>query len=258
MQQSFMTLVAIPLVCIGLAAHSYADGLITKLPADGTWAAYDVMTTNVHRDGSRTESTGTLTVRSIGRTRISRKEYRWLEFEHSWEQEPTDGVSRRYHSSIQKVAIDESVFSTDTNPTTGILTGFVSKTSADEKPIKWEYARFNILKPELGSKSGFGPLDYYTRVPFDHATDIGRKTITVAGETLDCIGIEQSETTHKLGTTRQNVTTAAYRRWSSDNTPFGVVNYHFEILRMDGTSFEQQLTLKSTGENAITSLPNAK
>ena len=258
MQRAFLRLIVFSLFSISLTAGLYADGLIRRLPADQTWASYDVATTIIHQDGSRTDSTGTLVVRSVGKTRINGREYRWLEFEHSWEQEPTENNAHRYHSSIQKVAIDQSVFSKNTHSTSGILTGFGSKTSAVEKPKKWEYARFHILKPGVGSKSGLGPLDYYAHAPFNHATEIGRKKITVAGETLDCIGIEQSETTHKLGGNRQNVTTTAYRQWASDDTPFGVVNYQFEVLRMDGTSFEQHLTLRSIGENAKTSLPNAK
>ena len=242
----------------GLPAQASADGLIRTLPPDGTWVCFDVKTTIVHEDGRRTHSEGTLTVRSVGRSKINGKQYRWLEFEHSWEQPPSTEVPRKFHSSIQKVAFDESVFMTNTTPTTGILTGFASKTSADKRPDEWKYNPFHILKPGLGSKSGLGLLVYYTRAPFDRTTNIGSKKIPVLGESLDCTGIEQSETNHKLGVSRQEVRTAAYRQWSNDSAPFGVVDYHFEILRMDGTSFEQKLNLKSTGNNAVTSLPNAK
>lgn len=258
MRRSVFSMVFVLLLAVVVSAHTHGDGLITKLPDDGTWASYDVATTIVHPDGSRTSSTGILVVRSVGKTSINNRGYRWLEFEHSWEEESGDKTVPRYHCSIQKFAIDQSGVSNSINPTMGILTGFESKTSANEEPKNWEFSRFKIMKPGLGSKSGLGLLDYYIRAPFDHATEIGRKKIAVAGEPLECIGVEQSTTTHKLGNKRQDVTTTASRQWANDSTPFGVVSYQFEVLRMDGSSFEQHLTLQSTGENAITSLPNAK
>ena len=54
----------------------------------------------------------------------------------------------------------------------GILAGIGAKTSADEKPEKWEHSRVHTLKPGLGSVCGFGALDCYLHATFGQATQI--------------------------------------------------------------------------------------
>ena len=236
----------------------HAHGLIKSLPADGTWASYDVETTITDKNGFRTSSTGTLMVRSVGKVEIDGKACRWLEFEHSWQQEVTEQNPRKFHSSITKIAIDESAFSKVTDPTEGIVAGYCDKTSAGQKPENWKYTRLQKVERGRGSTTGYGALDYYIRAPFNHPTNIDNKMITVGDKTLDCSGLEHSETTHKLGANKNSVTTTAFRQWTNNETPFGVVRYHFERIQMDGTSFNQQLTLKSIGKNANAAIPNVK
>lgn len=115
-----------------------------------------------------------------------------------------------------------------------------------------------MLKPGLGSISGRGALDNYLRSPFARPNDLGHKTITVGGAAIDCTGIEVSETNHKIGAARTSISTTAYRQWANDEPLFGVVQYHFEQVRMDGTSFNQRLTLTKSGESAVTALPDSK
>ncbi len=242
--------VAFSLIAAGIASTVHADGLIKKLPPTGHWSTYEVVTSITHEDGTRTDSTGILIVRALGQIKIDNKTCRWLEFEFNWEQEPTKKVPPRFHSSVQKIAIDESVFANNSDPIKGILAGFGANRSAHEKPEKWSYQRPHVLRPGLGSMSGFGALDHYLRLPFDHSVKLGTKMIDVGDSTVECIGIESDDTSHKIST--------AYRQWACNDADFGVVKYQFEELGMDGTSFSQELTLKESGENAESSLPDQK
>ena len=258
MQRFSITLIAFSVLAIGSNAALHADGLIKTLPKDGTWASYAVETTITHKDGSQTSSTGTLTVRSVGTAEIDGKACRWLEFEHSWQQEPTEKNSSRFHSSITKIAIDESAFAKNTEPATFILAGYCDKTSADQEPERWKYPRVRKVQAGKGSVTGYGALDQYIRAPFDNPTEIDGQKIAVGGKNFECNGIEASETTHKLGDIPNSITTTAFRQWTNSETPFGTAMYHFETVRMGRTCFNQKLTLTTTGVNAKTSIASVK
>ena len=240
------------------SSASGVDGLIKKLPEDGTWASYDVETSITQADGRHNTTTGTLTVRSVGKVEIDGRSCRWLEFEHCWHQKKSETMESRFHCSITKIAIDETVFSKNSDPTKGIVAGYSGKTSSKQQREKWKYNNVHKVKPGVGSATGYGAVDHYIRQPFSHPTNIKDKTIVVGDKTFVCSGIEQSETSHKLGVNKNGVSTMAYRQWVNDKTPFGVVRYHYERLRMDGSMFNQRLTLKSTGKNAKSSIPEAK
>lgn len=252
------TLIAFATLTFGSFDSLHADGLIKVLPEDGTWASYAIETTITHKDGSKTNSTGTLTVRSVGKAEIEGKACRWLEFEHSWEQNPTELNPRRFHSSITKIAIDEATFSKNADPVEGIIAGYCDKASADQKPDKWNYTRVRKVERGNGSETGYGALDYYVRAPFEHPSEIDNQTITVGDKELECKGIEESETTHQLGVERNSIATTAFQQWTNSEAPFGTVRYNFERIKMDGTTFNQVLVLKTTGMNAKTSLASVK
>lgn len=253
-----MTLIAFSVFAFSSSASLIADGLIKKIPKDGPWATYAVETTITHEDGSQTSSNGTLTVRSVGTTIIDDTTCRWLEFELSWQQEVTVKIPRGFHSSVTKIAIPESAFLKNADSAQEIRAGFSAKTSSDVKRKEWNYPRVREVVAGRGSSSGYGVLDQYVRAPFGQATQIADKTIEVGGKAFNCSGLEHSETTHKLGASRNTVTTTDFRQWANDKTPFGTVRYHFERLRMNGEGFSQELTLEATGSNAKTSLPSVK
>jgi hypothetical protein len=96
---------------------------------------------------------------------------------------------------------------------------------------------------------------YYLHLPLDCSVDSGREKIDLGDSTLDCIGLESADTIHKTGSDKHTVSSTAYRQWACDETNFGVVKYDFERLGLDGTSFSQKLTLKESGENTESSLP---
>lgn len=134
MRRLLAALVVVPLFGSVLASSSYSDGLIRKLPPPGHWASYDVVTSITHADGSQTNTTGTLVVKSLNQVKIDGKTRRWLEFELSWKQDPTDLMPQGFHSSLTKIAVDESVFDGKSDPTKGILRGYGAKVSS-EHPV---------------------------------------------------------------------------------------------------------------------------
>ncbi len=258
MNRHLVAILVFLLLAVSLTVDSHADGLIQKLPPTGHWSSYDVDTSITHTDGSQTNTTGILIVRALHSIERDGKHCRWIEFELDWEEKPKKENDRRFHSSITKVAVDESVFANHTDPIKGILAGFGANTSADVQPIKWTYQHPHALRPGLGSASGFGVVDHYLRSPFKCVTDLGREQIDVGDSTFECTGIETGETNHKIGSNAKSIISTAYRQWTCDKADFGVVKYHFERMAMDGVSFSQELRLKDFGDGAVSSLPGSQ
>ena len=67
------------IVAGSFASESRADGLILKLPPDGSWVRYDL--TAVVAEQPRAGISGTLTLRSVGRETVQEKPCRWIEVE---------------------------------------------------------------------------------------------------------------------------------------------------------------------------------
>lgn len=250
-------LVVFSMLVAGLTAHASADGLIKKLPEPGHWASYKVTTTIDEK--SVTSSTGVFTIKALGKTVIDDKPCRWVEFEFTWEEHNwNDPVAPRlrFHSSVTKIAIEESAFTKYENPIKGVVSAFSTKSSSNELPKKWVYHTPDALKPGKGSVSGYGMLDQCLRAPFNSPDKLGNKQIYVGQDELKCTGIECSESTHKIGGNKNSVVTTAFRQWTCDETLFGVVEFEYDKLEFDGISFRQRLVLNDSGKNAESSLPN--
>lgn len=259
MRRISLMLVVSSMFVVGMNSHSLADGLIKKLPEPGHWASYKV-NTMISQD-SKTSSTGVLTVKALGKTTIDEKPCRWVEFEFTWEEldwKEQDFPRARFHSSVTKFAIEEAAFAEYKNPIKGILTGVSTKSSSNELPKQWVYHTPVTLKPRIGSVSGYGMIDQCLRGPFNSPDKLGSKQIWVGQDELKCTGIECSESTHTIGGVNKTVVTTAFRQWSCDKTPFGVVEFEYDKLNFTGFSFRQKLALLDTGKNAESSLPEVK
>jgi len=88
------------LVCIFVIAvccpanATRADGLIHKLPADGSWARYDLQWHGpAPTGGLAVLRTGTLTVSSVGRSVVDGDQCRWIEIRNASERDGQEVVS---------------------------------------------------------------------------------------------------------------------------------------------------------------------
>ena len=72
---------AVLLVGILLAFQTsvHAEGLLYRLPKDGTWAEYKMEGKGTNRDGSEVTLTGTLKLSSVGTAQVDGKPCRWIE-----------------------------------------------------------------------------------------------------------------------------------------------------------------------------------
>src|SRR5690349_2970396 len=78
-----------------------ADGLIVKLPEDGTWAIYKSQGYKERGDKTREDVTGSLKISSVGKRIETGEPCRWIEIEHSYKTD--DGDKRQ----TEKVLIPE-------------------------------------------------------------------------------------------------------------------------------------------------------
>ena len=240
-----------------LAQHCCAtDGLISKLPAEGKWVSFKTKTSIQQLDGSKTESEGLLTVRSLNSVEIDGKSCRMLEFEHCWKEPVTESNSRQFHSSITKIAVLESAFARKFNPNTDIVQGVSAKTSGNFIPEKWDYQNVTKIRKKSDSLSGLGAVDFYLRPALKGPKKLGAKIIKVKKDKLTCSGVTTKETVGQPGKNKES--TITFHQWKNSEVPFGVVELLFVEKRANGTSFSQEILMEDSGANAETSIPSSE
>lgn len=93
------------------ASLAHADGLIHKLPADGTWAQYDLQWHGPTPNGGLAVlRKGTLTVSSVGQSVVDGDQCRWIEIRHSSESDGREVVS------VLKMLLPEKYLLAGMNP----------------------------------------------------------------------------------------------------------------------------------------------
>src|SRR5690349_14609236 len=94
------------------------DGLIAKLPEDGTWAIYKSQGYKERANKTREDVTGTVKISSVGKKTESGEPCRWIEIEHSYK---TDAGDKR---QIEKLLIPEMYLTLGEAPAEHIVRGW--------------------------------------------------------------------------------------------------------------------------------------
>src|SRR6267142_7092712 len=110
------TLVALTLV-LG-ASSARADGLIYRLPEDGTAVRF-AMDFKVTHNGMEEAATGELVQRSVGKVDVDGKPCRWIEFKFM-----IDKGGQQFNM-ISKVLIPESALKAGENPGAHMVRGWM-------------------------------------------------------------------------------------------------------------------------------------
>jgi len=109
-------------VCLPIS-ESRANGLIQKLPKDGSWVRYH-MIMNMEKP-QNTEMSGTLTIRSVGRETVNNEPCRWIEFDMKM------GIDDRIEHNIFKVLVPEKLFKSDKTVSPKVIRGWSKRNDAD-------------------------------------------------------------------------------------------------------------------------------
>ncbi len=211
MKKSLLKL--LPFLAIALSnCPTYGQGLFYHLPADGSWATYEIKYTYLAKDMSETDSLY-ISISSVGRVLSDSTANRWIEF---FIQSPRD-TGKIW---IRKLLIPEKYLNHKNNPTDHVIRGWTL--SAGETIIE-------AAVPYHGQWPAYlsGPLNENIMLP--------KKDIECKKGVYKCKGIKGSI---KYTDNLNQITKVTIETWLNKKSPFGVVSTHmfFDVIRGDDSS----------------------
>ena len=242
-----------------VSGSAIGDGLIFRLPADGTWARYATKT-----DGEVSSKelpkmdlamTGTLTLSSVGQATRSQQKCRWIELKSETK------AKEAYPKLVLKMLIPEDRLKRGDDPLSHCVLTFFDPKPVDSKGIKsYIDEGFNRVQYEIDRfRDVFPP-------PLDNSKGVPRETIeTPAGKFEDCeILVGTFDYDGPLLGDGRSVFKATYRIAVHSQAPFGVVRMQCEMEGCEihgefSGSFKAKKTLMldEIGKGATSDLPEA-
>lgn len=228
----------VTLFVVAIASRSaHADGLIYHLPKDGTSVVYDMEIIG-SKDGEDHSFAGTLSMSSVGSTKIGNDDCRWIEFKTV----VRDGDLKRH--AVAKVLIPERFLGQGRAPGEHILRGWVKDGDAQPLEIK------DLHDPVAGGLLLYlaGPAKSPEKLsPVAVESGLGKiRSGGVAGD---------------LQFARRTVVVKArFENRLSDQSPFGVLAASWKYERTNDGRLVETGTIKLTASevrtDAATDLPN--
>jgi hypothetical protein len=215
------------------AGAAFADGLLYKLPADGTSATYELVGSMWRADREHQEE-AELTLRSVGRTNADGEPGRWLEMVLHPKGEAESRVV------VFKVHIPEKYLTRGKRPADHITEAWIRVGAREAKKIGDTKAR--ELTPIAGFLTG----------PFQEPSELSPVEVESAIGTLRCKG-EKGVVTVKDGRSSHRLSFAVRL---NDSAPFGVVSGTIDGERTIGgevaerSEFKFKLIRVETGATA--------
>lgn len=221
-----------------------AQAIISKIPADGTWARYrSVGVTHISKERSL-HSQGTFELRCVGTVLIDMETYRWIETDTSFRFDDT------HMTVIEKFLVRERDAEKGQLAADAVLKHYRKLesdgvTRIEEVDTRTNGSRYKILlyfAPKLDAK----------------AEQLSKELKTIFGVSV-CTG--------KSGRGHQKRADAGklpiqYLAYSHPESPFGSVFFlqtaKKEEIEIDGPTYLWQLELTETGTGAESALPDKK
>lgn len=239
--------IVLTLVVITLATHAaLADGLIRKLPEDGTWATFKSEGYKQKRNKQKEPSTGWLRISSVGSVTEEGQPCRWLEIDSTY-----SNGGRPERRAIDKLLLPEKYLAAGEAPGDHVLRGWIRFDQPEEGKIR----KLDLLdgKPYPGQSSFVlvGPASDERRlepIEIDHKK-LGRITCERLTGTFRFKVPAAQETREISGTFEARLHEAA---------PFGVVWYEIVTPSPDGRELKMTLSLDDFGPTAVSALADQK
>jgi hypothetical protein len=172
------------------------------LPEDGSWVKYQ-MEASFERDGTQLSTTGSLTLRSVGRTQENGVDCRWIEIERTFRRN-TEFII------VTKLLIPEKHLKKGESPVEHVVRGWVR--FADSEPR------------EIDSSSRVGSAALFLSGPLNETKKLDKEEIDSKLGKLACEGVSgKTEYMGRFGTTR-----ASMQLRLNEKAPFGVVQARVE------------------------------
>jgi hypothetical protein len=230
-------------VCaIALATpHLQADGLIYRLPEDGTSVRY-ALELKLGREGMEKSAGGYLAVSSVGKETVNNEPCRWIEFKMLFD---IDGKERII---VAKMLIPEKALKRGENAAAFMVRGWVSERGTPEAAKE--------LKDLQNARAG--PLPAFLAGPAADAKKLPAEVLETKLGKLECEGVAGS---HTFDQGQEKVEYKHHTRLH-DKAPFGVVQTRMEFkVERNGMAAESgvmSLQVLEVTQGAKSELPDHK
>jgi hypothetical protein len=222
-----------------------ADGLILKLPADGTWAVYKAEGYKTRGDQSKEHVSGWFRISSVGKKTEQGEPCRWIELENSYK---TDAGERRW---TEKLLIPEKYLTAGQAPAEHIVRGYFQ---FDPLPQEGKPAPL----PKLDGKPHTRGAAYYLCGPSADADELAPAPVACKfGEPL-CPGRKGTSLVKLQNGPQTAEVSCAIEVRTHDEAPFGVVMFQHAITGPDGREAMMKLVLDDFGPTARSRLATAE
>jgi hypothetical protein len=236
-------LAATVLAVCDISFTARADGLIAKLPQDGTWATYKSEGYKERGNKTREDVTGMLKIASVGTTTESGQPCRWIEIEHSYR---TDNGDKR---QTEKLLIPEKYLTQGEVPAKHIVRGW---SQFDPLP---EEGKPHALD-SLNGKPHARVASFFLLGPAADAVELAPIVVRCKlGEPL-CAGRKGSYRMTLKNGDRIGEVNGTFEQRLHDDAPFGVVSFEQTVVAPDGRESMMKFVLDDFGTAATSRLPN--
>jgi hypothetical protein len=240
-------------ILVSTLASVRADGLLYRLPEDGSWARYSARQAMTLPKGDRVSADGTLTLASVGQEQVDNTACRWIEI--VMEAKLPGGV--RPTKSVFKALIPENRLSSGQDPLGYWVRGWVKMGEQQPQALTREL----LANPAM-------MLNLLVCGPLRDAMELEAKAIETKLGKLTCEGLVGTRTLKgaSVRVKDRKKTTGDIKvrmhNYFHDRAPFGVVSSHLDVAFPDlgdgKASTEIDLTLLDAGTGASSELPEQK
>lgn len=219
-----------------------ADGLIHRLPEDGSWVRFHVELNR--RLGAREVTTkGSVTMSSVGRVTLDGEKYRWIEFRSEFRE--------WYFKDVYKLLIPERYLKQGEEPLQHVLKAW--------RRVGWYLESQELKVLEEGFGTVFSNLITFLHDPSREVKKLGKEVVESKLGKLACEGVTgQTKPAPPRG--GQGVWHGTYLTRLHPKAPFGVVSarVEYELKRGGQVQRSRSLTLKlaDAGTSAVSALPD--
>lgn len=165
-----------------LTVPTCAQGLIHRLPTDGTTVRYQVAVTQKTADGQTTNEAIDVRISSVGVAKTDAGDVRWIEI----------SLRRPERSQVLKVAIPEKRFGDAQNPFAHIRRAWLKRDGAEAERVDPERARRAVavfLVPHFEGLAGDATETIETKQgKFDCTVREGKAVVTLDNESVESTG----------------------------------------------------------------------
>jgi hypothetical protein len=244
-----LTAISCLLLFLMRTGSARAEGLIYKLPEDGTWAKFDLEARGSGLPDGDINVSGTLTISSVGSVEASGEQYRMIEV-------VTDGKRNdQAFTDVDKLLMPERQLTKEGAPISKIKRAWHKSSTIDVgivfDPLDLDFESAKYFLPKL--------VDYF-HGPFKKPQVLESAVVESKLGKRECDGIRASD--RVVYRFAKGIAETQYTIRLHNEAPFGVVTWEAEMKIEDGGktvgTMTTKLRLSDLGKDAKTAIPEAK